>query len=457
MDEPSLLKSLLKYVPEKRITLYISVAFSLLLIIYLNNDIIKWNQILPLSTLGIINISDIYSPLLETPSPVNNTSCATCYTTNLTNVTNTTLSWTHLHLLENATTTTSTPTTTNRTSVSILAPCNTSPYILCPNGTRANSNDTKTYSIAVLRRPSWIPDSDFDFASCEFSNCKFVDTNVNEMTDVVLVYAVGLSDGFRPPQRWAHQIYGVMMWESPIHTHASFISDAGSVWNKAFNMTIHYRTDSDVFVPYDRLVYSPRPQQELPNYYEIAKSKTKMAMWMVSNCGAPSKRNNYVQEMQKYIEVDIYGACGQPCKQEVCDDLLRHHYKFYLSFENSHCKDYITEKLFKAYNPDTHIIPVARGGAPYGQYLPNNTMINAADFKTPKDLALFLKNLASDLNRYAGYLAEKDKYRHVTEIPAGISSVGCQVCKKLHTHTFNKIHDMNQWIQEGACITPHDV
>lgn len=160
---------------------------------------------------------------------------------------------------------------------------------------------------------------------------------------------------------------------------------------------------------------------------------------------------------QKYIDVDIYGSCGQPCKQEVCDDLLRHHYKFYISFENSLCKDYTTEKLFKAYYPDTHIIPVARGAVPYGQFLPNNTMINAADFKTPKDLALFLKNLASDLDRYAAYLAEKDKYRPVRSIPSGIGSVGCEVCKKVHTQTFHKTLDMKQWVQDGACKAPQDV
>ena len=54
------------------------------------------------------------------------------------------------------------------------------------------------------------------------------------------------------------------------------------------------------------------------------------------------------KNLQKYIDVDIYGGCGplkcslQPWEcLEMLDD-----YRFYFSFENSLCKDYVTEKLF---------------------------------------------------------------------------------------------------------------
>ena len=51
----------------------------------------------------------------------------------------------------------------------------------------------------------------------------------------------------------------------------------------------------------------------------------------------------------------MYGACnkthGDPCKREYrCLIDLKKKYKFYLSFENTRCSDYITEKFWKALN-----------------------------------------------------------------------------------------------------------
>ena len=60
-------------------------------------------------------------------------------------------------------------------------------------------------------------------------------------------------------------------------------------------------------------------------------------------------RLDYARELSKHIGVDIYGSCGSkrcPRTSQHCFDMLNKDYKFYLSFENSNCKDYITEKFF---------------------------------------------------------------------------------------------------------------
>jgi alpha-1,3-fucosyltransferase len=57
-----------------------------------------------------------------------------------------------------------------------------------------------------------------------------------------------------------------------------------------------------------------------------------------------------LQELRKYIPVHIYGECGNnTCQKEngQCFRDIENNYKFYLSFENSICNEYITEKFWK--------------------------------------------------------------------------------------------------------------
>ena len=58
-----------------------------------------------------------------------------------------------------------------------------------------------------------------------------------------------------------------------------------------------------------------------------------------------SLREYYIAELSKYINVDIYGKCGKRFEDNE-DPRFTDNYFFYLAFENSQCKDYITEKLY---------------------------------------------------------------------------------------------------------------
>jgi len=45
---------------------------------------------------------------------------------------------------------------------------------------------------------------------------------------------------------------------------------------------------------------------------EILKyGQRKMAAWMVSHCTTDSERELFVEEFQRFIEIDIFGACGK--------------------------------------------------------------------------------------------------------------------------------------------------
>ncbi|KAK3759292.1 hypothetical protein RRG08_021239 [Elysia crispata] len=163
-----------------------------------------------------------------------------------------------------------------------------------------------------------------------------------------------------------------------------------------------------------------------------------------------------MKEMQKYIDIDIYGKCGQPCEvfDEICVPNFVNTYRFYLSFENSFCTDYITEKFFKLYIDGSHILPVVRGGVDYNKEFPEKAFVNAADFKNPKELALFLKSLAQDDLAYSQYLEVKDRYRGIT-----YEDRFCQMCEYLHKNEGKTriLPDAKKWYGDGHCWNPKDI
>ena len=165
-------------------------------------------------------------------------------------------------------------------------------------------------------------------------------------------------------------------------------------WLKVvFNYSSTYSQDTDFPQPYGKCFPLSKGMNDAADRLaDIIKHKSASISWFVSSCSIQSKRMQYVNELKNYIQVDMYGGCGNlrcPRFNKNCADAISKKYKFYLSFENSLCKDYVTEKAFRPMISKYPMVPVVMGYANYREILPPRSFIDVRWFKSPKDLAKY--------------------------------------------------------------------
>lgn len=187
----------------------------------------------------------------------------------------------------------------------------------------------------------------FEAGACKVKNCAVTstirhDTRYDARIGYQQIYQSDIKTMEDEISRHPDQIWIYYNLESPVVSPDYFM--IGNV----FNWTATYRSDSTIVAPYERWHATDSSILLSRNY---AFGKTKKVAIFVSNCDTTNQRLKYVQELSKYIEVHIYGGCGNyTCgreREQECFSMLKKDYKFYLAFENANCRDYITEKFFR--------------------------------------------------------------------------------------------------------------
>lgn len=287
------------------------------------------------------------------------------------------------------------------------------------------------------------------FENCPISNCVATDDktikNVEEFDAIVFHVAdFNMKMNLIPWQRTNEQIYIFGNVESPFY-YTNYLSYTKNF----FNWTMTYRQDSDIVRSYGNIV-SETTNYEAPTVEEIIKKKNKVA-WLVSNCNANSKREVLVKKLQNYIQVDIFGKCGPfHCVGRMsaeCYSYLEKNYKFYLSFENAICEDYITEKLYNLL--EYNIIPVVYGGGNYTKFTPPYSVIDVNDFQTIPQLADYLNYLSNNPIEYLKYFQWKKHFTVNSSLRR--KDILCKLCEKLHNKpTERKIYEnISDWWRGG--------
>ncbi|XP_045187651.2 alpha-(1,3)-fucosyltransferase fut-5-like [Mercenaria mercenaria] len=359
-----------------------------------------------------------------------------------------------------------------------------------------NINEGKTHRIAlygvqhpVLRHRIL----SMKMSSCyTYNNCRFFYIEGLGMEKVeadAVIFDERNIPEILPAHSNKNQVFIYTELEPPLFNHKTNL-DRRRFFNY-FNYTMTYRLDSTIPFPYGSVVLTSvevdavRKLFETKGYFESAnravaqltdnqdnvrknyrhifQQKHKQVVWFVGRCTTASKREQYVKEMRKYIDIDVVGACNSEnlniCQNESkleCEYRISPIYKFYIAFEISFCNDYITEKTFRWFSRD--IVLVVRGARNYDKFLPKGTYIDAEQFRSPMELALYLTELGSDEMRYTEILRRKGNYKVIDTKTHGQMSF-CNLCYRLNNiaHYRNVIADMSNWRKGNTCENASDM
>ena len=220
-------------------------------------------------------------------------------------------------------------------------------------------------------------------------------------------------------------------------------------------MTITYRLDSNITQFYGlghirNVVESVKVDKKTLDYYKLAKSKSTSVAWIASNCYSAG-RSEYIKKLGEFIKLQLFGNCPKhtKCGKTCYKDVAKNN-KFYFAAENSLCKDYISEKPWRAL--EVGMIPVVYGYGNYSQVLPHNSFIDVRDFESPRLLATYLNKVANNKTLYNSYFKWRDTFvtseRKVDYI--------CQLCELLNQPERPKriVKNLDIFWSQGDCINP---
>lgn len=340
---------------------------------------------------------------------------------------------------------------------------------------------------ALVQPPSSCPES-----RCTFSTTRSLENQ--EAADAIVFHMPNFHwDGYKTPtMRKAHQNWVFMSYETATNVrerarHSSRQQGEkfllGSTyppidWARLrgiFNRTFTFRSDSDAVAKHGEIahlktteaegrtapVWTDRFDRYTAQNWNISNNREKApVIWFVSHCRSHSGRDRYVRRLAKRIGVHIYGGCGtKTCGQDrrlrnpytverdPCFDLVAREYKFYLSFENDICTDYITEKAFNALQLDT--VPVLLSGASLSTLLPPGSVIDALS-RSPEQLADHLYSLLADEQAYQAHFTWRKHFsvQSHQSVPSP-----CDLCQALHSTEWSKpktYPDMATWFNSGS-------
>jgi hypothetical protein len=242
----------------------------------------------------------------------------------------------------------------------------------------------------------------------------------------------------RPP-RWQSSARRWVAWSAESAANYPQLSDAA--YMRRFDVTMTYRMDSDIPISYLFENDTGVPLTEFVRPVP-AKQPDRLVALLISSDVDTSGRLPYLKELMRHIDVHSYGRVLNnrplpgPDLGSASKLALLSGYRFNLAFENSLCRDYVTEKLYDPLRAGC--VPVYFGAPNVSSFVPGERCcIYVGDYESPRALADHLRRLAANEEAYAAYFAWKaqplrPEFRRLASSCS--EPLGVRLCRWLASH-----------------------
>lgn len=326
---------------------------------------------------------------------------------------------------------------------------------------------------------------------CPYKNCLYsCNKTLASQAQLLLFHKYDVNPKTMPPTNFTRKSSQIwLLW----HDEPNFYHGYDLNVYK-FNWTISYVFDAEASIgAYGTTIIRDQfwSNEQLDEYINREySSRQQQALWFVTNCGA-KRRLNYFRQLREYFPIQVFGSCVKLNEslpslnvQELAKKMIRTKNSinqsliaktdcnrwssceqeqvnlnmFYLAFESQSCKDYITEKFWRALKyglipsksfrnlmkqPSFFFFfffkylvvlgPLSREY--YRRIAPPNSFIYTNDYPTVKSLVQHLYEIINNKGTFRFYHQWR-RYYHIGYTSAETEKYRmCEVCHRLNTMT----------------------
>jgi len=266
-------------------------------------------------------------------------------------------------------------------------------------------------------------------------------------------------------QKWVFNFF----FEAPIYRGKRVAGVVTERLSKMTDWTLTFNHASDFWSPMAKMVaLTAKDRKQLSNTTlngtkNFAAGRKYLLVWFVSSCDRG--RMQLFEQLARKLprnKVHMYGACGEPLpcpghnESDACYQALFAKYKFYASFVNARCADYITEKFFRPLTEG--MVPLVLGGnstKDYERLAPRGSFVDVSRFSSLNALARYLRKVDRDDVKYNTFFGWRSGFR-IADPHEVMDGAYCELCQNLHrTSPLQKpvrsFRNLSTWWYSKSC------